>query len=70
MIRKDTEIWPLIAEIAKVFEGETFRLIDHWDADLCAIGIAMWDADLVVKTTMYVPREDQVLVKLHHVSEP
>jgi len=39
MIRKDTSIWTVIAHLATIFGGEMFQLVDHWDADLFAIGI-------------------------------
>jgi hypothetical protein len=40
LMRKDTSIWALIARLATIFGGEAFQLVDHWDADLFAIGLA------------------------------
>ena len=40
VLRKDTSIWSLIAQLAVNLGGESFQLVDHWDADLFAIGIA------------------------------
>jgi hypothetical protein len=39
-ITKDRSIWRLVAELAKRFDAHRFQIIDHWDADLFAIGIA------------------------------
>ena len=40
VVRKDTSIWALIAQLAALFGGDSFQLVDHWDADLFAVGIA------------------------------
>jgi hypothetical protein len=40
IVRKDTSIWTLIAQLAAIVGGDSFQLVDHWDADLFAMGIA------------------------------
>jgi hypothetical protein len=40
VVRKDTSIWTLVAQLAAIFGGDSFQLVDHWDADLFAVGIA------------------------------
>lgn len=40
IVRKDTTIWEVIAQLASVFDGDRFQLVDHWDADLFAVGVA------------------------------
>jgi hypothetical protein len=40
IMRKDTSIWTLVAKLAATVGGDSFQLVDHWDADLFAVGIA------------------------------
>lgn len=37
---KEFAIWWFIAHLAERVGGEYFQVVDHWDADLCAIGVA------------------------------
>jgi hypothetical protein len=61
IIRKETSIWTVIAHLATIFGGEEFQLVDHWDADLCAIGIgSVQDARRLVYISTYRKPEGAV----------
>lgn len=56
-MRKDASIWQLVGALAGRLDADQFQLIDHWDADLVAIGIARADdpARLVYVSTWQQP---------------
>ncbi|MEM9152029.1 MAG: hypothetical protein AAGB19_16455 [Cyanobacteria bacterium P01_F01_bin.3] len=39
-IRKDKAILALISKLEQSLGGKVFDIVDHWEADSCAIGIA------------------------------
>ena len=39
-LTKDAKILKLIKDLSSELGAKSFCLVDHWDADLCAIGIA------------------------------
>lgn len=39
-IRKDKSIWVFLGELAHRLPSENYRVVDHWEADLRAIGVA------------------------------
>ncbi|GEM_PF-6275923 len=39
-LAKDAKILKLIEDLSSEIGAKNFRLVDHWDGDLCAIGIA------------------------------
>jgi hypothetical protein len=38
--RKEPRIRELVHELEAVMPGESYQIVDHWDADTCAIGVA------------------------------
>jgi hypothetical protein len=56
-VRKDSSIWSLISQLAALYGGERFQVVDHWDADLYAIGIVGLKGDrrLVYVSTFKKP---------------
>lgn len=50
---KDASIWRMLGALADRLDSHRFQVIDHWDADLFAIGIARADepAQLVYVST-------------------
>lgn len=42
-LTKDASIWQLVGELAGRLDAHQFQIIDHWDADLFAIGIGRAD---------------------------
>lgn len=41
---KDGSIWLLLAELAQRLDSHQIKVVDHWDADLFAVGVARADA--------------------------
>jgi hypothetical protein len=39
-ILKHGSIWTFLGQLAKELDSERYQVIDHWDADLFAIGLA------------------------------
>jgi hypothetical protein len=39
-LRKHGSIWKFLGQLSKRLDSEQFRVIDHWDSDLYAIGVA------------------------------
>lgn len=37
---KDGSIWIFLGQLAKKIDSQRYQVVDHWDADLCAVGIA------------------------------
>ena len=37
---KDESIHELLARLGKAMRGRAFQVVDHWEASLCAIGVA------------------------------
>jgi hypothetical protein len=58
-LTKDASIWQLVGALAGRLDAHQFQIIDHWDADLFAIGIARADepARLVYVSTYQQPPE-------------
>ncbi len=54
---KDPSITHVLQELTALFEPGAFVIVDHWDADLCAIGIAQ-------------PHNHQVLVYISTYRQP
>ncbi len=42
-IRKDKSIWILLGELAGCIDSRSYQVLDHWEADLHAIGVAAPD---------------------------
>jgi len=42
-LRKDRSIWIFLGELAKRVNSQQYQVVDHWDADLFAVGVAAPD---------------------------
>lgn len=42
-LTKDASIWRLLSELVDQLDAHEFQVIDHWDADLYAIGLSRAD---------------------------
>jgi hypothetical protein len=39
-LRKDKSIWMLLGDLARRLDSQGYQVVDHWEADLHAIGVA------------------------------
>ncbi len=42
-IIKDRTVWDFLERLARNLDSHSYSVVDHWDADLCAIGIGRRD---------------------------
>ena len=40
---KDRSIWIFLGQLAKDVDSQQYQVVDHWDADLFAVGVAALD---------------------------
>ena len=62
---KDESIVALIKLIEARYGWELIKVVDHWEADMCAIGIASTtDIDALVYISTFEKREDEYYFEL------
>ena len=53
-IKKEQSIMQFISKLTAAIGGNSFQVVDHWDSDLCAVGIAAPDdPDRLVYVSTY-----------------
>ena len=40
ILRKDTSVWLLLGELAHRIDSQSYQVVDNWEADLYAVGVA------------------------------
>lgn len=53
-MEKDTSITDLIEKLSKLIDLNAINIVDHWDADLCAIGLTKGDLTIYISTYSYL----------------
>jgi hypothetical protein len=62
---KATSLKRIIGRLRQTLGTEAFDIVDHWDGDLCAVGIARRDDHgLLVYISTYNKKDDQYFVSL------
>lgn len=59
-LTKDRSIWQFLADLSAKIESSRYQVVDHWDADLFAIGLAsLADAHRLVYVSTHERRTGQ-----------
>lgn len=53
IMEKDKTILSLIEKLKTIIDLSVFKIIDYWDADLCAIGIKKGEILIYISTNKY-----------------
>jgi hypothetical protein len=68
---KDQTIHTLLARLQERFGQNAFEIVDHWDADLCAVGIARPDNHAVLAyLSTWKDRDSEFFVELELPPNP
>ena len=53
-MNKDKTIVNFVRELMLIIDMKSIQIVDHWDADLCAIGLAKGNKLIYVSTYNYI----------------
>jgi hypothetical protein len=69
IITKDRSILALVEHLQIVFGKHAFKIKDHWDGDLCAIGFTNLSETALVYVSTFGSHHDQYSVRLEATSK-